>query len=112
MVAQWIKENKLPNVLEEPADDRVIINALKISFDNYKNLGESHARGVLYSKRLKVNQTRLRNVLRIMKGTIPLRMRLIKRIEHSNRSANTVRYLNTMYKLIKHKLIVSGMSDG
>ena len=53
MVTPWIKENELANLLEEPADDIVIINTLKNVFDSCKKLGELHSRGVLRSKGLK-----------------------------------------------------------
>ena len=52
MVTRLIKKNEFGNVLEEPSDDSVIINALKI--DSYKNLGGLCSRGMLRSKGSKV----------------------------------------------------------
>ena len=50
METRWIKENELANVLKEPDDDIVLVNALQNALDFCKILGELHARGVLRSK--------------------------------------------------------------
>ena len=54
MATRWIKENDLANALEEPADDIVIINALKKVLDTNKNLGELHDCVVLRLKGINV----------------------------------------------------------
>ena len=84
--------------MEEPDDDIIIINALKGVLDCYKNLGEFHYRVVLRSKSMQFKQNRLRNTLRMMKGTLLLDMRMVQRRRHANRSANTVWHLDTAHK--------------
>ena len=77
MVTFWIKENQLANVLEEPDNENVVINELKSALHCHKNLGESHARGALGSKVIKV-KNRSRSVLRMIKVTFSLGMRPTK----------------------------------
>ena len=86
----WIEENQLANVLEVLDDDNVVTNKLKYALDCCKNLGESHARGVLRSTGIKVKQNLLQNMLMRTKGALPLGMRLTQRRRHVNCSANTV----------------------
>ena len=69
------KENKLANMLEEPYDDNVIVNASKGDLDCYKNLGEFHSHGLLRSKGIKVEQNCVCIMSRMMKGTFPLGMK-------------------------------------
>ena len=54
-----------------------------------ENLGESHARGVLLSKGIKIKRQRLREVLKCLKQSQPANMSTIRHRLHQTRTANS-----------------------
>ena len=93
--------------------DEEVKHALHEIMNLNNDLGEQHARGVLLTKGIKIHQTRLRKMLRQLKGSRPHAVgNAIKRRTCKNRSANTAWHHDTNHKIIKYKFVVSGCVDG
>ena len=112
MVIRWIKGHNLRNLLIDPEDDSVIVNYLQEVMNTCKNLGELYARGVLLSKGIKIKRQRLRDILKRLKQSNPVRMSPITRRHYETRTANSMWHLDSTHKLIHWRFITSGCVDG
>lgn len=113
LVAQCAKDCELsiPRFTAHPNEEAINILTETMTLNN--NLDEQYARGSLFTNGIRIHETRLREILREIKGSHPHNAgNAINRRQHKNRSANTVWHHDTTHKLIKCKFVCSSCVDG
>ena len=112
LVIRWKNEHELNNVLNNPSDDNEINQHLQDALDVHPKMGESCARGLLLSKGIKINRTRLRNLLKHLKQSSPLNVNPIRRREYKTRTCNSMWHIDSTHKLMHWRFVISGGVDG
>ena len=113
LIARCIKDYQMSIPTFTNHTNEQVINVLTETLQLNSNLGEQYARGILFTNGIRIHQTRLREILRELKGSHPHNIgNPINRRKYKNRSANAAWHHDTTHKLIKYKFVCSGCVDG